>query len=328
LGRRYGLTLVEILVVIGIIAILAGILIPVIGRARAHGRRVQCIANLRQFDMAFKGQNPNKPDTRLPLAEMWVGAIAGAADGAYKILRCPDGSGASDGMASADSAYFHAWSGKGASNPNGSRLNGNAPWRQTRSAPAADGSFTISWKMKPGGPSLVVNYLPVGNGGNIWRAVVSKHPGAPYRVDAIITSDGRRFARVMQGFTVDYDITQGGLDYGFNSLASGLDGAKSGKIVAMDFDKPVFDFDGWQTASEPDDYLPAKVLSRRHLKQINALLSDGAVVSYRPDEIPPADGIYAIAPTRGPNPGSPEPTGAANNGNGNNGNGNGNGPKK
>ena len=51
-SNRYGFTLVELLVVIAIIAILAALLIPVVGTALERGRRTACRSNLRQIGIA------------------------------------------------------------------------------------------------------------------------------------------------------------------------------------------------------------------------------------------------------------------------------------
>jgi len=66
--QHCGFTLVEMLVVISIIAVLMGILLPVLGKVRSSARKIVCMSNLRQvgtainaYSMDFYGSIPIGP---------------------------------------------------------------------------------------------------------------------------------------------------------------------------------------------------------------------------------------------------------------------------
>jgi prepilin-type N-terminal cleavage/methylation domain-containing protein len=61
-----GFTLVELLVVVGVIAVLVSLLLPALGAARAQARRTACLSNLRQTHQAML-LYANDHDDRVPL---------------------------------------------------------------------------------------------------------------------------------------------------------------------------------------------------------------------------------------------------------------------
>lgn len=67
-GRR-AFTLVEILVVVGVVCLLAAITFPIVNRVRATGRRTTCISNLRQLGIAM-GQYAQDHYSFYPLVDV------------------------------------------------------------------------------------------------------------------------------------------------------------------------------------------------------------------------------------------------------------------
>jgi prepilin-type processing-associated H-X9-DG protein/prepilin-type N-terminal cleavage/methylation domain-containing protein len=78
LRKRNAFTLVELLVVIGIIALLISILLPALSRAREEAMTIQCASNLRQFGIADAEYINENPGWHMPA--FWDGSFGSYAE--------------------------------------------------------------------------------------------------------------------------------------------------------------------------------------------------------------------------------------------------------
>ncbi len=71
-GRHHFFTLIELLVVVAIIGVLASLLLPVLGKARATAQSAKCISNLKQIGAALQIYANDYDDYSVTLSSYWI----------------------------------------------------------------------------------------------------------------------------------------------------------------------------------------------------------------------------------------------------------------
>jgi len=90
LRKRF--TIVELLVVIGVIGILVALLFPVLSKARERGKQANCISNLKQISLALITYKQNNDDGDVGWPSILIEGYLSTPD----ILKCPSDANSSD----------------------------------------------------------------------------------------------------------------------------------------------------------------------------------------------------------------------------------------
>ena len=123
MSARRAFTLIELMVVISIIAILAGLLLPAVAMAREMARRTQCASQLRQIGLAFESYLADNrsiypfaedPVSTSPyywfwMGRGWRGSIVPYLAGVREVLYCPDDTTAPEKWESTSYGYSMAF---------------------------------------------------------------------------------------------------------------------------------------------------------------------------------------------------------------------------
>ena len=292
-SRKHGFTLIEVLLVIVILGLLAGMLFPTFRRSRAKGRQLKCASNLHQIGIAYSCHMADDETSRarVLIGPGWAGELLTYLHNP-DILICPADRGFGDGT--------------GRGSPSGrSGLGGivvnvwnryDMPLKEgplTRREDLSETSYILRFEdIRPSGGDMDFNDL-------VLR--IDELPDGQARITIVSIEAGYHFSllgpdrqvllhdlheHIGESIMVSCVKTS----YGMNSMVRHLEpGAKS--ILLLDYPREVADCAGPDAVDNWDDWTDRTgVLSfARHSGNCNVLFADGSLRPLCPRDIDPDD---------------------------------------
>jgi prepilin-type N-terminal cleavage/methylation domain-containing protein/prepilin-type processing-associated H-X9-DG protein len=259
---RRGFTLIEVLVVIGVIAVLIGILLPALGQARKAGRTVVCLSNQRQIGIALMGYAAEFKD--------WIPRESGnSEETAARIPKIP--------------AWFRAWT-------PGNRAQYNLSWAFNLrpsldpQAHSNDNNGNNADKFKSSAYYRCPSRMPDDhNIGYVNNGIRFRRQGSNVIIDEEFTKPPMQLNRIFRPVSTLY-LTDFADDPGNLRSANYNNQAVSDMHLSIFYDiRRLTNINGPTSGGLPTDW--RRTAPNRHGRGANAMYMDGHAALIKPDDL-------------------------------------------
>jgi prepilin-type processing-associated H-X9-DG protein/prepilin-type N-terminal cleavage/methylation domain-containing protein len=302
--RPAGFTIMELLVVIGIIALLISILIPTVSKARAASRTTVCASQLHQI---FQAGQSWALENRQPMpGSGWMGCVI--QQGGKGITKCPEGDLliVDTGVVPEDQVELTQIAAGYSVYINDTKYSipcVPGPWAKLENLTSNSFELSFEDQANAGGGDMSFNNVRLkftdnGNGSMTIEIRPSSGGYTSNLIDSsgttVMTNIGQTAGATNVGKSFGPTPANGSFsNYGFNINAADVYG-RSDKIYGMDYVRSVVDpaLDDWKN-NGPNDFPvdeTGTLAFARHNRKANVLYADGSVKleSVSPTELNPA----------------------------------------